>query len=107
MSQSQGSLSSAVSSTRFSTFAEAKFSLEATLASYQALNASDDTKKFLAICFKYLPLDGQLNLSDDVSGCRDDDEIRELVTSIDTGLLRPLLSQGGKTPVITPSPASA
>jgi hypothetical protein len=101
---SQESLSSAVSSAGFSAFAEAKLSLQETLASYQALNTGDDTKKFLETCFKYLPPAGQVNLSEDVSGCRNDEELRQLATSIDTGLLRPLLSKGGKTPVITPSP---
>jgi hypothetical protein len=101
---SQSSLSSAVSSAGFSTFAEAKLSLEATLASYQALNTGDDTKKFLETCFRYFPPAGQVNLLEDVSGCRNDDELRQLAASIDTSLLRPLLSQGGKTPVITPSP---
>ncbi|KAL5333617.1 hypothetical protein BJX70DRAFT_380426 [Aspergillus crustosus] len=101
---SQESLSPSVSSAGFPTFAEAKLSMEATLASYQPLNTGDDTKKFLETCFKYLPPDGQVNLSEDVSGCRNDDELRQLAASIDTGLLRPLLSKGGKTPVITPSP---
>ncbi|KAJ5871705.1 uncharacterized protein N7529_004058 [Penicillium soppii] len=101
---SQESLSPTVSSAGFSTFAEAKLCMEATLASYQALNTGDDTKKFLETCFKYLPPAGQVNLSEDVSGCRNDDELRQLAASIDTGLLRPLLSKGGKTPVITPSP---
>ncbi|CAG8909411.1 unnamed protein product [Penicillium egyptiacum] len=104
MSLSQESLSSAVSSAGFSTFAEAKLSLQATLASYQALNTGDDTKNFLETCFKYLPPAGQVNLSEDVSGCRNDDELRQLAASIDTSLLRPLLSKGGKTPIITPSP---
>ncbi|KAJ5790583.1 uncharacterized protein N7518_007594, partial [Penicillium psychrosexuale] len=61
-------------------------------------------KKFLETCFKYLPSDGQVNLSEDVSGCHNDDELRQLAASIDAGLLRPLLSTSGKTPVITPSP---
>ncbi|KAJ5455131.1 hypothetical protein N7475_010252 [Penicillium sp. IBT 31633x] len=104
MSTSQGSLSPAVSSIGFSTFVDAKLSLETTLANYQALNTADDTKKFLEICFKYLPADGQVNLSEDVCNCRNDVELRTLATSIDTGLLRPILSKGGKTPAITPSP---
>lgn len=103
MSQSDESVSPAVSSAGFSTFAEAKFSLEATLASYQELNTGDDTKKFLEICFKYFPPDGQVNFSEDVCGCRDDSELRQLAASIDTGLLRPFLSKG-KTPAIKPAP---
>jgi hypothetical protein len=42
-----------------------------------------------------------VNLSDDVCGCNNNDEIRQVATSIDTGLLRPLLSKGGKTPALT------
>lgn len=104
---SDESLSPAVSSDGFSTFAEAKFSLDATLTSYQELNADDDTKKLLETCFKYFPPDGQVNFSEDVCGCCNDNELRQLAASIDTGLLRPLLSKGGKTPAITPSPHSS
>ncbi|OQE96248.1 hypothetical protein PENNAL_c0001G06524 [Penicillium nalgiovense] len=109
MSQSEESLSPAVSSAGFSTYAEAKLSLEETLSKYQTLNPDDDTKEYLEICFEYLPPDGQINLSEDVcgcynkDGCLNHDELRQLADSIDTGLLRPLLSKGGKTPPITPS----
>ena len=54
------SLSSAVSSAGFSTYADAKLALEATLASYPALNTGDDTKKFLETCLENLPSDGQV-----------------------------------------------
>ncbi|KAJ5121328.1 uncharacterized protein N7515_009289 [Penicillium bovifimosum] len=103
MSESDEILSPAVSSTGFPTFAEAKLSLDAALASYQSdpEDHTDDTKRFLEICFTYFPLEGQVNLSDDVRGCNDNDEFRQLANSIDTDLLRPLLSKGGKTP---PSP---
>ncbi|KAJ5804242.1 uncharacterized protein N7518_000545 [Penicillium psychrosexuale] len=103
MSTSQESLSPTVSSS-FSTFAEAKASLEATLEKYQALNREDDADEFLRIVFKYLPLDGQRHLAEDVCGCRNDDELRQLADSLDIGLLRPMMSMGGGTPAITPSP---
>lgn len=103
MSTSQESLSPTVSSS-FSTFAEAKASLEATLERYQALNREDDTDEFLRIVFKYLPLDGQRHLAENVCGCHNDDELRQLAASLDSGLLRPILSMGGETPAITPSP---
>lgn len=42
---------------------------------------------------------------EDVSGCADDEKLRQLVQSIRTGLLIPMKAQGGKTPTeITPSP---
>lgn len=103
MSQSSESLSPAVSSLGLPTFIEAKTSLDAILANYQALDASDDTKHFLQTCFKYFPSDGQLNFSEDVCNCRNDEELRQLAASIDSGLLRPLLSKGGKTPTLTSS----
>lgn len=46
MSQSEESLSPAVSSAGFSTYAEAKLSLEETLSKYQTLNPDDDTKEY-------------------------------------------------------------
>ncbi|PYH95957.1 hypothetical protein BO71DRAFT_449017 [Aspergillus ellipticus CBS 707.79] len=68
------------------------------LQKYQPLEATDTTVDFLKIVFKFLPLDGQRNLQQDICDCESDDEIRQLEKSLDTGLLRPLLSQGGKTP---------
>lgn len=103
MSHSSESLSPAVSSLGLPAFIEAKISLDAILASYQALDASDDTKRFLEICFKYFPSEGQTNLLEDVCNCRNDEELRQLAASIDVGLLRPLLSKGGKSPSITSS----
>ncbi|KAJ6114875.1 hypothetical protein N7486_000653 [Penicillium sp. IBT 16267x] len=61
-------------------------------------------KSLTSIPPKDLPGPITLNLSDHVSNCNNDDELRQLVKSIDTGLLRPLLSKGAKTPIITPSP---
>jgi hypothetical protein len=103
MSDSGESLSPTISS-RFSTFAEAKASIEECLQRYQALDGDDDTVKLLRVTFKYLPRDGQNQFADDVVGCGDDAALRQLADSIDTGLLRPMLSQGGRTPGITPSP---
>jgi hypothetical protein len=103
MSDSGESLSLTISS-KFSTFAEAKVSLQECLERYQALDGDDDTVKLLRITFKYLPWDGQNQFADDVVGCGDDSALRQLADSIDTGLLRPMLSQGGRTPGITPSP---
>jgi hypothetical protein len=103
MSLSDESLSPTVSSSCLSTFAEAKASLDTALAGYQALDPEDDTDKLLQIFFKYLPPDGQLHLAEDVSYCRNDDELRQLADSLDTGLLRSMLSNGGKTSIITPS----
>ncbi|QKX63551.1 uncharacterized protein TRUGW13939_10722 [Talaromyces rugulosus] len=49
--------------------------------------------------------DGRELLTDDVSECANDEQLRQLVRSIETGLLIPLKAQGGKTPTdITPSP---
>lgn len=104
MSRSSESLSPDIPSLDLPDFVEAKASFNAALANYEPLDHSDDTKRFLEICFKYLPLDGQLNLSEDVCECRNDEQLHQLADSIDTGLLRPLLSKGGKTPAITPSP---
>lgn len=94
------SLSPAVPSSRL---VEAKASLDMALAGYQPLDAEDDTKAFLEATFNYLPIDGQCNFGEDVSACRNDDELRQLVESIDTGLLRPMLSQAMKAPQIIPS----
>ncbi|KAJ5535465.1 hypothetical protein N7527_001719 [Penicillium freii] len=86
-----------------STF-ERQVSLKSILESYQASHSADDTLFFLQIVFKYLPSDGQRNLIEDLSGCQDDNAIRQHAESLDAGLLRPILSIGGKTPAITPSP---
>ena len=86
-----------------STF-ERQVSLKSILESYQPSHSADDTLFFLQVVFKYLPSDGQRNLIEDLSGCQDDNAIGQHAESLDTGLLRPMLSIGGKTPAITPSP---
>lgn len=65
------------------------------------LPAQPYSGKFPDICFKYFPLNGQVNLTEDVCGYRNDNELRQLAASIDTCLLRPLLSKGRKTPTST------
>lgn len=101
---SDESLSPTVSSRSFGTFADAKQIFDQRLAQYHRLNPADDTVDFLRVCFRCLPLHGKFNLTDDVSGFHDDAELRQLVQSIDTGLLRPMLAHGGATPTIIPSP---
>ncbi|KAE8391505.1 hypothetical protein BDV23DRAFT_171663 [Aspergillus alliaceus] len=101
---SRGSLSPAVSSNVFPTFAEAKKSLDMKLDQYQPLHLEDDSESSLRIFLKYLPLQGQVNLADNVERCSDDEELRQLAKSLDTGLLRPMLAHGGTTPAVTLSP---
>ncbi|KAF7713037.1 Uncharacterized protein PECH_002164 [Penicillium ucsense] len=82
-----------------------KTKLDQKLQSYIPLNPTDNTKMFLRDFFKTLPPEGKGNLVEDVSGCADDEKLRQLVQSIRTGLLIPMKAQGGKTPTeITPSP---
>lgn len=85
-----------------STF-ERQVSLKNILESHQPSHSADDTILFLQIVFKYLPSDGQRNLIEDLSGCQDDNAVRQHAENLDTGLLRPMLSIGGTTPAITPS----
>lgn len=74
---------------------------------YVPLKPTDRTKYFLRDFYKTLPPDGKENLAQDISGCENDETLRQLVQSIRTGLLVPLKAQGGKTPTeITPSPRS-
>lgn len=68
------------------------------------MNSEDNPPFFLQTVFKYLPADGQFNLIEDLSGYKNDQELRQHVGNLDTGLLRPMLSTGGKTPEIAPSP---
>ncbi|CDM34954.1 unnamed protein product [Penicillium roqueforti FM164] len=77
------------------------------LNGYVPLKPTDRTKYFLRDFYKTLPPDGKENLAQDISGCENDETLRQLVQSIRTGLLVPLKAQGGKTPTeITPSPRS-
>lgn len=49
---------------------------------YHPARADDDTVDFLRIVHKYLPMDGQVNLVEDV-GCETDDKLMTLADSID------------------------
>ncbi|KAJ5819879.1 hypothetical protein N7474_005470 [Penicillium riverlandense] len=81
--------------------------LDRKLNIYTPLKPTDKTKDFLHDFFKFLPPDGKKNLAGEVSGCANDEELRQLVQSITTGLLIPMKAQGGKTLIeITPSPHS-
>ncbi|KAJ5617297.1 hypothetical protein N7537_002411 [Penicillium hordei] len=81
--------------------------LDRKLNSYTPLKPTDKTKDFLRDFFKVLPPDGKENLAGDVSGCANDEKLRQLIQSIRSGLLIPMKAQGGKTPTeITPSPRS-
>ncbi|PGH31494.1 hypothetical protein GX50_05736 [[Emmonsia] crescens] len=101
-SNSSDALSEAPSD--LSTFVQSKMELKTRLESYTPLNPNDDTVHFLEMFFKFLPEDGKYHLSEDVTGCKTDASLRQLVSSLDTGLLRPIKANGGKTPAITPSP---
>ncbi|EER40137.1 conserved hypothetical protein [Histoplasma capsulatum H143] len=87
-----------------STFVQSKVEFKTRLERYTPLNPNDDTVHFLEIFFKFLPEDGKYHLSEGVVGCTTDASLRQLVSSLDTGLLRPIKAHGGKTPAITPSP---
>lgn len=91
-------------SSNFTAFANAQASVEEKLADYQPCEPGDDTAEFLRIFFKYLPREGQVNLAEDIDYCRDNTELKQLAESLDTGLLRPMLATGGRTPAMTTSP---
>ncbi|KAJ5091336.1 hypothetical protein NUU61_006206 [Penicillium alfredii] len=100
---SQQSLSPSVSSNNLNSFLEARQTLDRKLAGYKPLGPDDSNTDFLQVFFKYLGPDGQANLAEDVHQCVDDDGIRQLVRSLDTGLLRPMRANGGITsPFISP-----
>lgn len=101
---SLGSLSPAASSRAFKPLAQAKYTLDRKLADYQPSGHEDDTADLLRVFFKYLPLDGQVNLAEDVDKCPDGEALWQLSKSLDDGVLRPMLAHGGTTPAITPSP---
>ncbi|CAL5871392.1 uncharacterized protein PFLUO_LOCUS5642 [Penicillium psychrofluorescens] len=96
-------LSPAVSATDFDVFADANDTLRSRLAEYEPTSDNDNVVQFLLTVFKFLPLQGQVNLARDVAVCHDDDMLRQLDNYIDSSLLRPLLAQGGRTPAITSS----
>lgn len=77
--------------------------MDAKLDSYTPLGPTDKTKDFLRDFFRVLPSGGKKNLVKDVSGCANDENLRQLVQRIRTGLLIPLKAQRGKTPTETTS----
>ncbi|KAJ5575562.1 hypothetical protein N7535_002488 [Penicillium sp. DV-2018c] len=82
-----------------------KARLDLKLNGYAKVNSTDKTREFLRDFYKVLSPEGREHLANDVSECSGDEQLRELVRSIETGLLIPLKAQGGKTPAdITPSP---
>lgn len=103
-SSSLSSLSPAVSETDFDVYADARDMLRSRLAEYKPPSTNDGIVHFLEIVFKFLPLQGQVNLARDVSECRNDDMLRQLDNHIDSSLLRLLRAQGGSTPAILSSP---
>lgn len=68
------------------------------LARYQPLDTNDDTVLLLHAFLQYLPPDGRSNLAEDITGCQADTSLRQLASSLDTGLLRPLLAEASQTP---------
>ena len=51
--------------------------------------------------------DGKVNLAEEVSGCANDEKLRQLAHGIRAGLSIPMKAQCGQTPIeITPSPGS-
>ncbi|KAL5339663.1 hypothetical protein BJX70DRAFT_397607 [Aspergillus crustosus] len=55
---------------------------------------------FPRVVFKNLPPAGQQNLALDIDACDDDEKLRQLAESLDTGLLRQLRAVGGATPAV-------
>ncbi|KAJ5661693.1 uncharacterized protein N7477_009309 [Penicillium maclennaniae] len=105
-SESSGSLSPPVPDAKFDTHTDARQKIFARLDKYQALNDNDDddTVHFLRSVFRFLPIQGQVQLAVDAEDCNDDDQLRQLAKHLDTALLRPMVTTGGKTPAITPCP---
>ncbi|PYI02103.1 hypothetical protein BO78DRAFT_377758 [Aspergillus sclerotiicarbonarius CBS 121057] len=87
-----------------SAFVFAQVDLHKRLDEYTKISTSDDTECFLKTVFKYLPPGGQQNLAEDVLGCNSDERIRQLVKSIETGLLLPVKALGGKPQEVMPNP---
>ena len=79
-------------------------SISPRLDSYVQTDGKDDTVFLIETTYKHLPSDGQHNLANDIDDCSSDEELRQLVTNIDTALLRPVKALGGKTAPVTPSP---
>ncbi|GLI82092.1 hypothetical protein PoHVEF18_010493 [Penicillium ochrochloron] len=75
-----------------STRTTAQQKMLAQLDRYHSLSADDDTVHFLKSVFRFLPLEGRVQLADDVDSCDDDDQLRQLARHLDTALLRPMVA---------------
>lgn len=86
----------------FEPHAAARGSLYTRLKRYQPPNDNDndDTVRFLKTFFKFLPVEGQVNLTEGANGCEDDPSLRQLAKQLETALLRPMIATGGKMPVL-------
>ncbi|KAJ6127415.1 hypothetical protein N7523_003027 [Penicillium sp. IBT 18751x] len=104
-SESSCSLSPPVPDAEFDTHAAARQKMFARLDKHQALNDDDDddTVHFLRSVFRFLPIQGQVQLAVDAEDCNDDDQLRQLAKHLDTAFLRPMVVTGGQTPTFTPS----
>ncbi|KAL4883913.1 hypothetical protein BJY04DRAFT_183490 [Aspergillus karnatakaensis] len=98
MDSSQSTLSESVASTDLDSLWK-KRTVEKRLSDYHREKSDDDTSDFLRTVFGHLPSAGKTNLASDIAGCEDDEMLRKLAMSIDTGLLRPVQALGG-----TPAP---
>ena len=70
---------------------------------YGPEDAQDDTQLFLKATLQFLPRDGKRNLEADIRACQSDAEVGALMENLDTVLLRPFKTAGGKTEMVTPS----
>lgn len=88
-----------VCSNQITSTLETTTSLESRLVSYQSISFQDDPVELLGILYKYLPLQGQSNLADDIHSCRDDKELHRLAERLDMEFLRPSLFQERKNTI--------
>ncbi|KAE8137066.1 hypothetical protein BDV38DRAFT_100346 [Aspergillus pseudotamarii] len=102
-SPSEGILSPTIS-TDFTVHQQIGETLSARLDRYTSSDVSDKTVHFLRTFFRCLSLDGKSNLVEDVDSCETDEDLRKLWRHIDTGIMIPMLANGGKTPCVSPSP---
>ena len=73
------------------------------LNNYVPQDVQDDTKLFLEATLQFLPSDSKRNLEADIKAYQSDTELQALIEHLDTVLLRPLKTAGGKTVMVTPS----
>ncbi|KAE8148357.1 hypothetical protein BDV25DRAFT_131304 [Aspergillus avenaceus] len=68
------------------------------LTKFQPSDSNDDTVLLLESFLDHLDGDGQLNLSQDIASCSNDDQLRQHARSLVDCVLLPMKAQGGKTP---------